>query len=57
MKSALAQGSAASRASQIIVYPNAGHAFNADYRPSYRRDDALDAWQRCLHWFKQHQVV
>jgi carboxymethylenebutenolidase len=57
MKSALAQGSAASRASQIIVYPDAGHAFNADYRPSYKRDDALDAWQRCLAWFKQHQVA
>jgi carboxymethylenebutenolidase len=57
MKSALAQGSAASRASQIIVYPDAGHAFNADYRPSYRRDDALDAWQRCLNWFKQHEVA
>lgn len=57
MKAALAQGSAASRASQIIVYPDAGHAFNADYRPSYKRDDALDAWQRCLAWFKQHQVA
>lgn len=57
MKGALAQGSAASRASQFVVYPDAGHGFNADYRPSYVRDAAQDGWQRCLAWFKQHQVA
>jgi carboxymethylenebutenolidase len=56
MKSALAQGSAASRASQFIVYPDAGHAFNADYRPSYSKDAASDGWARCLAWFKTHKV-
>jgi carboxymethylenebutenolidase len=57
MKTALAQGSAASRASQIIVYPDAGHAFNADYRPSYNAAAAQDGWQRCLRWLKQNQVA
>jgi carboxymethylenebutenolidase len=56
MKSALAQGSAASRASQFIVYPDAGHAFHADYRPSYVKEAATDGWARCLAWFKTHQV-
>lgn len=40
--------------SQIIVYPDAGHGFNADYRPSYRAADAKDAWAKMLAWFKQH---
>jgi carboxymethylenebutenolidase len=36
------------------IYPNAPHGFNADYRPSYRADAALDGWQRLLTWFKTH---
>ncbi|MBW4470798.1 MAG: dienelactone hydrolase family protein [Stenomitos rutilans HA7619-LM2] len=40
--------------SEIIVYPNSGHAFFADYRPSYREADAKDGWQRLQAWFKQH---
>jgi carboxymethylenebutenolidase len=39
------------------VYPGAQHAFNADYRPSYKKDAADDAWQRCLEWFKAHGAV
>ncbi len=39
--------------SEIIVYPKAPHGFNADYRPSYRKADADDAWKRMLAWFKQ----
>ncbi|MDF5731781.1 MAG: dienelactone hydrolase family protein [Rhizonema sp. PD38] len=42
--------------SEIIVYPDAPHAFFADYRPSYREKDALDGWQRLKTWFKQHGV-
>jgi carboxymethylenebutenolidase len=57
MKSALAQGSAAAKQSEFVVYPQAPHAFNADYRPSYRRDAAEDGWQRCLAWFKAHGVA
>jgi carboxymethylenebutenolidase len=44
----------ASAHSDIVIYPNAPHGFNADYRPSYRADAALDGWQRMLTWFKSH---
>lgn len=47
---------AAGGKSMIHVYPDAPHAFNADYRPSYRPDAAKDGWQRMLAWFKQHGV-
>ncbi len=56
MKSALARGSAAARASTFVVYPDAPHAFHADYRPSYRKDSAEDGWKRCLEWFRSHGV-
>ncbi len=42
--------------SEIIVYPDAPHAFFADYRPSYREKEAKDGWKRLLAWFKQHGV-
>ncbi|CAB3791646.1 dienelactone hydrolase family protein [Pararobbsia alpina] len=42
--------------SKIIVYPDAGHGFNADYRPSYNEAAAKDGWQRMLDWFKQYGV-
>lgn len=57
MKSALGQGSAAAKASEFHVYPEAPHAFHADYRPSYRREAAEDGWTRCLAWFKRHGVA
>lgn len=57
MKAALSQGGAASRASQFVVYPDAPHAFNADYRPSFRKEAAADAWERCLGWFRSHKVA
>lgn len=57
MKAALAAGNAASKASQFVVYPDAPHAFHADYRPSYRKEAAEDGWKRCLAWFKQHGVA
>ncbi len=40
----------------IHVYPEAGHAFLADYRPSYRKAEAEDGWKRMLAWFKKHGV-
>ena len=40
----------------LQVYPEAGHGFNADYRPSYDEAAAKDGWQRCLAWFKDHGV-
>ena len=41
---------------ELQVYPEAGHGFNADYRPSYDEAAAKDGWQRCLAWFKDHGV-
>ncbi|MCW0209492.1 MAG: dienelactone hydrolase family protein [Achromobacter sp.] len=54
MRVALAQGPAAAKASRIDVYPDAPHAFHADYRPSYRKAEAEQAWTRMLDWFKQN---
>ncbi len=56
MKAALASGSAAAKASQFVVYPDAPHAFHADYRPSYRAEAAEDGWKQALAWLKAHGV-
>ena len=56
MEKALQQGSLAARASEIHVYDNAPHAFHADYRPSYRKAEAEDGWQRMLAWFRKNGV-
>lgn len=53
MRAALAQ---AGSPSAIHVYPDAPHAFYADYRPSYRKEAAQDGWQRLLDWFRRHGV-
>ncbi|MBD1856292.1 MULTISPECIES: dienelactone hydrolase family protein [Leptolyngbya] len=42
--------------SEIIVYPDAPHAFFADYRPSYREREAIEGWQRLQAWFKRQGV-
>jgi carboxymethylenebutenolidase len=42
--------------SQIHVYPDAPHAFHADYRPTYRKEPADDGWQRLLAWFRAQGV-
>jgi carboxymethylenebutenolidase len=58
MKEALAQaaskGNSAAKASEFVLYPDAPHAFHADYRPSYRAAPAADGWNRALAWFKQY---
>ncbi len=56
MKAALAQGSPAAKASEFVVYPDAPHAFHADYRPSFRQQPAEDGWRRMLQWFERHGV-
>ena len=48
---------AAGGPSQIVVYPDAGHGFHADYRPSYNARDAADGDRRLLAWFKKYGVV
>jgi carboxymethylenebutenolidase len=57
MKVALAAGNAAAKASKFVVYPEAPHAFHADYRPSYRKEAADDGWKRALEWFKVNGVA
>jgi len=57
MKSILATGSDAAKASQFVVYPEAGHAFHADYRPSYLKEAAEDGWRRTQAWFKANGVA
>lgn len=57
MQNALATGSKAAQASTFVLYPDAPHAFHADYRPSYRKPAADDGWQRALAWFKAHGVA
>ena len=54
MKQAL---KAAGNSSEIIVYPDTPHGFHADYRPSYRREQAQDGWKRLQVWFRQHGVA
>ena len=54
MKGELAKGDSKS---EFVVYENSGHAFHADYRPSYVEADAKDAWQRCLAWFRKNGVA
>jgi carboxymethylenebutenolidase len=48
---------AAGKTCEFVVYPDAGHAFHADYRPSYREGPAKDGWARLLAWFKSHGVA
>jgi len=57
MKAALAAGSAAARKSEFVIYPDAPHAFHADYRPSFRKEAAEDGWRRCLAWFRANGVA
>ena len=40
--------------SEIIVYPNTPHGFHADYRASYRKEQAQDGWRRLNEWFKRY---
>jgi carboxymethylenebutenolidase len=56
MKRALASGTSSSKKSQIRTYPKAGHAFLADYRPSYEPESAADGWKRMFAWFKANGV-
>jgi len=49
MRSAL---KAAKVKSEIVVYTDAPHAFNADYRASYRAMPAQAGWARMVDWLK-----
>lgn len=57
MKAALAAGNTNAKRSEFVVYPDAPHAFHADYRPSYRKEAAEDGWRRALAWFRANGVA
>jgi len=37
-----------------VTYPDTPHAFHADYRPSYRKEQAEDGWKRATAWFRKY---
>jgi carboxymethylenebutenolidase len=60
MRQALARAGVsnpAAKASQIEIYPDTPHGFHADYRATYRVGPAIDAWEKCLAWFKKNGVA
>jgi carboxymethylenebutenolidase len=57
VREAESKAKAAHKTVEIVIYPDAGHAFFSDYRPSYIPADAEDAWKRTLAWFKRYGVV
>jgi len=60
MREALAKAASknpAAKASRFEIYPDAPHAFHADYRATYREGPAKDGWEKCLAWFKQNGVA
>jgi carboxymethylenebutenolidase len=54
MKAAL---QAAGKTAEFKIYPGAPHGFYADYRPSYRKDAAENAWKEMQDWFKTYGVL
>lgn len=56
VRQAEAKAKAAHKIVDIKIYPDAGHGFHADYRPSYRQADAEDGWKRMLTWFHRFGV-
>jgi carboxymethylenebutenolidase len=48
---------AAGKKAEFKIYPAAPHGFHADYRPSYRKDAADDAWGQLTAWFKANKVL
>jgi carboxymethylenebutenolidase len=47
----------ADKPGEIVLYPDAPHAFFADYRPSYKKEAAEDGWKRMQEWFKKNGVA
>jgi carboxymethylenebutenolidase len=46
----------AGKKSMIHLYPDTPHAFHADYRPSFRKEQAEAGWKRALEWFRKNGV-
>ncbi len=47
----------AGKTAEFKIYPGAPHGFFADYRASYRKEAAEDAWRRAIAWFKTYRVL
>ncbi len=56
-EAAAAKARAAGKTVEIVVFPDAGHGFHADYRPTYVPDAAADGWDRMLAWFRKYGVA
>ncbi len=56
IEGAVAAARTAGKTVELILYPDAGHGFHADYRPSYVADAATDGWARMQAWFKRFGV-
>ena len=54
MKAALADNK---KPAEFKIYPDAPHGFHADYRASYRKDAAEDAWSQMQNWFRKYGVL
>jgi len=54
LKAALAENK---KTAEFKIYPGAPHGFHADYRPSYRKEAAEDAWNQMQAWFKKYGVL
>ncbi|HYM01563.1 MAG TPA: dienelactone hydrolase family protein [Stellaceae bacterium] len=48
---------AAQKPCEIVIYPDTPHGFHADYRPSYRPEQAKDGWAKLQAWFKKNGVA
>jgi carboxymethylenebutenolidase len=48
---------AAGKTAEFHIYPGAPHGFHADYRPSYRKEQAEQAWSEMVNWFKKYKVL
>jgi carboxymethylenebutenolidase len=57
VRAAETKAKAAGKTVEIVIYPEAGHAFLADYRPTYVPAAAEDAWKQALNWFKRYGVA
>jgi carboxymethylenebutenolidase len=56
VQAAAAKARDAGKKVEIVIYPDAGHGFHADYRPSYNKEAAEDGWKRMLAWFRANGV-
>lgn len=57
VEAAAAKARAGGQPVEIVQYPDAAHAFHADYRPSYVRDAAMDGWEKMQAWFRKYGVA